>query len=255
MAPPFAVMTLRFPLMLVGVVLVSGPIGWALSAGAPRVLGGVPRSTSPSRALPRGWSYLAVARKDRLAIYRRPAHSSRPTLTLGKQISAGAPLTALVRRLRGHWAQIYLPVRPDGATGWVHIRFVKLETTAYALAVRLRTHRLLLSISGQVVHSFAIGVGRAVTPTPIGTYFVTELLKQRDPGGLYGPYAFGLSAYSGVFKHFGRGGDGQIGIHGTNEPQLVGRNVSHGCIRLRNPDMVWLTKRLPLGTPVTIGRE
>jgi lipoprotein-anchoring transpeptidase ErfK/SrfK len=43
-----------------------------------------------------------------------------------------------------------------------------------------------------------------------------------------------------------------IGIHGTNEPQLVGTDVSHGCIRLRNEDISRLVGLLPLGTPVEI---
>ncbi len=48
------------------------------------------------------------------------------------------------------------------------------------------------------------------------------------------------------------GGDGVIGIHGTNDPSSVGRDVSHGCIRLRNADVTYLAERLPLGTPVRI---
>jgi lipoprotein-anchoring transpeptidase ErfK/SrfK len=109
-------------------------------------------------------------------------------------------------------------------------------------------------MGSRVIRAFKIGVGRAVTPTPTGTYFITELLKQPDPAGPYGPFAYGLSAYSGVLSHFGRGGNGQIGIHGTDEPQFVGTNVSHGCIRLRNPDILWLRQRLPLGTPVSISQ-
>jgi lipoprotein-anchoring transpeptidase ErfK/SrfK len=150
---------------------------------------------------------------------------------------------------------VYLPVRPNGGTGWVKARAVKLRTTAYRLTIRLRSHRLLVSVGRRTVRRFRIGVGRAVTPTPTGTYFITELLRQPDPSGPYGPYAFGLSAHSGVLSHFGRGGNGQIGIHGTDEPALVGTDVSHGCIRLHNRDIIWLTKRLPLGTPVIINRH
>jgi len=95
-------------------------------------------------------------------------------------------------------------------------------------------------------------VGRSVLPTPKGRYYIVDLLKQPDPNGLYGPFAFGLSAYSHVLYSFG-GGPGQIGIHGTNEPDSIGRSASHGCIRLRNEDIVRLAHTLPLGTPVTIG--
>ena len=239
-------------------ILVSGAIGWGLSVNGPahtRIVPIVRRHATAPAELPKGWSYVAQSRGGTLAVYRRPAHGAHPALSLTTQVSAGEPLTALVRRIRGHWVQIYLPVRPDGATGWVHTRRVKLLTTAYSLAVHLRSHRLFLSIGKRVVRRFSIGVGRAVTPTPTGIYFITELLKQPDPNGLYGPFAFGLSAYSGVLRHFGRGGDGQIGIHGTDQPELVGTDVSHGCIRLRNPDILWLRKRLPLGTPVTIARD
>ena len=167
----------------------------------------------------------------------------------------GVRLALLVIRLKGPWIQTYLPVRPDRSTGWVRRSSITLVTTAYAVQVHLRAHRLSLLISDRVVRSIPIGVGQSVTPTPSGRYFITELLKQPDPTGPYGPYAFGLSAFSGVLTHFGRGGNGQIGIHGTDQPQLIGTDVSHGCIRVRNSDIIWLARRLPLGTPVVIDRS
>jgi lipoprotein-anchoring transpeptidase ErfK/SrfK len=69
--------------------------------------------------------------------------------------------------------------------------------------------------------------------------------------GPYGPYAYGLSGFSNVLTSFGSG-DGVIGIHGTNEPWLIGKDVSHGCIRMRNDDIERLAQFLPLGTPVEI---
>ena len=96
-----------------------------------------------------------------------------------------------------------------------------------------------------------IGVGRAVTPTPRGLAYVTQLLKQPDPHGVYGPWAFGLSIYSRVLTSFG-GGPGEVGIHGTDEPAGIGRDVSHGCIRLRNRAIERLARIVPLGTPVFI---
>ena len=90
-------------------------------------------------------------------------------------------------------------------------------------------------------------------PTPIGIYYIKELLKQPDPSGPYGPYAFALSAYSNVLYSFG-GGAGEIGIHGTNEPAALGSDVSHGCIRISNAAIARLARMLPLGTPVEIRR-
>jgi lipoprotein-anchoring transpeptidase ErfK/SrfK len=78
-------------------------------------------------------------------------------------------------------------------------------------------------------------------------------LKQPDPSGLYGPWAFGTSAFSDVLQSFG-GGPGQIGLHGTNYPQGIGTDVSHGCIRMSNTNITRLAHVLPLGTPLSILR-
>ena len=84
---------------------------------------------------------------------------------------------------------------------------------------------------------------------PTGTYIIVELLKQSDPRGPYGPYAFGLSAFSQVLYSFG-GGPGAIGLHGTDEPGKLGTDVSHGCIRVSKS--VRVAGVIPLGTPVII---
>jgi lipoprotein-anchoring transpeptidase ErfK/SrfK len=78
-----------------------------------------------------------------------------------------------------------------------------------------------------------------------------ELLKSGNPDGPYGPYAFGLSGFSNSLKSFA-GRDPVIGLHGTNQPQLLGRDVSNGCIRLSNEAITRLASMLPLGTPVEI---
>jgi lipoprotein-anchoring transpeptidase ErfK/SrfK len=93
-----------------------------------------------------------------------------------------------------------------------------------------------------------------VTPTPAGLYYITELLKQPNPLGTYGPYAFGLSAHSNVLHEFA-GRDGILGIHGTDFPNGIGTDVSHGCIRLSNRAITKLARLLPIGTPVRISRR
>ena len=47
-------------------------------------------------------------------------------------------------------------------------------------------------------------------------------------------------------------GGGMYGIHGTNEPHLIGLAVSHGCVRMRNRDVEELFELVPPGTKVTI---
>src|SRR5205823_1528678 len=114
-------------------------------------------------------------------------------------------------------------------TGWVRDRSVSLAYDTYAVVVSLSRHSVRLYHAGRLVLRTKAGVGRSVSATPSGTYFLVMLLKQPDPNGVYGPYAFGTSAFSNTYYHFG-GGPGEIGLHGTNEPQYLGTNVSHGCI-------------------------
>lgn len=109
--------------------------------------------------------------------------------------------------------------------------------------------QLTLLESGVVVKSYTAATGTGGTPTPHGNFYITELLQPTNSG--YGPYAFGLSAFSNVLSSFG-GGPGQIGLHGTDDAASIGHSASHGCIRLANPDITELATLLPLGTPITI---
>jgi lipoprotein-anchoring transpeptidase ErfK/SrfK len=86
-------------------------------------------------------------------------------------------------------------------------------------------------------------------PTPAGSFYVRELIRVPSPGGLYGPFAFGTSAYS-VLSDWP--GGGVVGIHGTNEPALIPGRPSHGCIRVPNPQIRRLARLMPIGTPVRI---
>jgi lipoprotein-anchoring transpeptidase ErfK/SrfK len=77
------------------------------------------------------------------------------------------------------------------------------------------------------------------------------LLQPPDPNGVYGAFAYGLSGFSNVLTSFA-GGEGVVGIHGTNDPSSIGKDVSAGCIRMSNEGIKKLAARLPLGVPVEI---
>jgi lipoprotein-anchoring transpeptidase ErfK/SrfK len=163
----------------------------------------------------------------------------------------GAPLVFLVEEEQPGWLRVLLPVRPNGATGWIRADAVTLSSTGYHIDVTLAAHRIVVADGDRVVDDEPIGVGRANTPTPGGAYYITELLQQPTPDGPYGPYAYGLSGYSNVLHAF-NGGAGIVGIHGTNDPAGLGHDVSHGCIRMSNAGISKLAHLLPLGTPVDI---
>lgn len=148
---------------------------------------------------------------------------------------------------------VQLPVRPNGSTGWVNASDVSLTVHDYRIEIELSAFELRLYKGEETLLTTAIGVGTQDTPTPGGTYYIKELLQPPSPDGVYGTYAYGLSGFSNVLESFA-GGNGVIGIHGTNQPDKIGFNVSAGCIRVTNETVSSLVEDfgLPLGVPVEI---
>ena len=179
------------------------------------------------------------------------ASEDEPTATLDNPNENGAPLVFLVEEDQGDWLKVLLPVRPNGSTGFVRASDVTVSENPYRIDIELVEHRLTVRKGDEVIVDEPIGVGTASTPTPGGKYYLKELLQPPDPEGAYGPYAYGLSGFSNVLEEF-NGGDGVIGIHGTNEPEAIGTDVSHGCIRVSNEAITEMAGILPLGTPVHI---
>jgi lipoprotein-anchoring transpeptidase ErfK/SrfK len=163
------------------------------------------------------------------------------------------PLVFLVLQDKGDWLQVSLPLPPNGQTGWIRTNQVILKKNHYRVDVSRSAHQLRVYKDNKLQKTYPVAIGTADTPTPGGTYFIRVLLKPPNPNGDYGPYAYGLSGYSAVLTNF-NGGNGVIGMHGTDEPQVVGHDASHGCIRLRNADITDLVTRfnLHLGTQVNI---
>jgi hypothetical protein len=252
----------------VGVVLASALVGLFLSAllsgggkSGPNA-DGLPGGTAPdgkfsiraaeSNKLDRYTSIVGTARSSSVLVRRAPSNGSKAHRLRARSVgSRRLPLVFLVKRRKPGWLDVYLPARPNLSSGWIRTSDVKLAADRYRLEVQLRRHRLIAWRGAKRIAQQPIAVGKSLSPTPTGRYYVTDLLRPPDPNGFYGPYAFGLSAHSTVFTSF-EGGDGQVGIHGTNDPSVIGTDVSHGCIRVTNATITRLAKLLPLGTPVTI---
>jgi lipoprotein-anchoring transpeptidase ErfK/SrfK len=214
------------------------------------IVGAATSSLADASKAPAATSIVAQGAGSRIAVFRSPT-AKRPSWVFRNPRAGGSPVVFLVLQRVPGWVQVRLAVRPDGSVGWVRARSVKLALDPYRVAVSLRGHRITVQLRGRTMIVAPVAVGRPALPTPTGHYYLVELLRQADPNGVYGPYAFGLSAYSHVLFTFG-GGPGQIGLHGTDEPWLLGTSVSHGCVRMANALIVRLAHILPLGTPVEI---
>lgn len=87
------------------------------------------------------------------------------------------------------------------------------------------------------IFQYPIAIGKPSTPTPVGNYLIAS--KILHPGGTTGSRWMGLNydAY---------------GIHGTNQPWLIGKMVSNGCVRMHNDHIEELFDIISLNTPVYI---
>ncbi|MGZ8649148.1 MAG: L,D-transpeptidase [Solirubrobacteraceae bacterium] len=148
------------------------------------------------------------------------------------------------------WVRVRLPVLPANTTGWVPREALGgYGVVTTRLVVDLATQRATLLRDGRPVLRADVGVGTPDAPTPRGEFHVrNKLTDYRSP--FYGPLAFGTSARSPTLTDWPAGGF--VGIHGTDEPARIPGRISHGCIRLRNPDIVRLARLMPVGTPLTI---
>lgn len=151
------------------------------------------------------------------------------------------------------WLQVQISRRPNGTTAWIHASDVKVRGVDNRIVVEREARQLTVyrGTSSDVLFQAAVADGAPATPTPLGDFFVDIVVKVDRPAGAYGPYQLSVAAFSDVLHSFG-GGPGQIAIHGTNHPELIGKFVSNGCVRLNNDDITALADLAPVGTPVQI---
>lgn len=192
-----------------------------------------------------------VARTDReLPVFGTPG-AAEPTTVLPPTTGFGSPRALRVVAEADGWLEVALPVRPNGSTGWVRRADVELRTVDESIVIDLGARTLTLLDGGTEVLTTPVAVGSSDNPTPTGDFYVVDKLDTGDATGPYGRFALGLSAFSDVLTEFA-GGDGQVGVHGTNDPSSIGRAVSHGCIRVPGDVAERLNATVNLGTPVVI---
>jgi lipoprotein-anchoring transpeptidase ErfK/SrfK len=197
----------------------------------------------------------AVVRKGATA-YRGPGR--KPFATFGRLNQNRFPtvfrVVSAIRRsdCTPTWYRVQLPMKPNGVEGYVRAGAVSVTSVRTRIVVQVSRRRLTFFRRGRPVLHAAVAVGSTATPTPTGSYYVNQLLIPSDPFGPYGPGAIGISAFSNVLTGWTQGGP--IAIHGTNEPWSIGRAVSNGCIRVRNPILRRLFWQTRAGTPVIIER-
>jgi len=165
----------------------------------------------------------------------------------------GGLLTLLVTKGResDDWIEVLLPVRPNHTTAWVRSRDFDFTTTRHRVEISISERLLRAYLADELLAETHVVIGRDGTPTPHGRFYINERIQKPNPNGAYGPWILSLAAFSETLETFD-GGIPVIGVHGTNQPQLIGEARSNGCVRLPNEVVDLLANTLPLGTPVVI---
>jgi len=144
------------------------------------------------------------------------------------------------------WYRVSIPMRPNGTYGWIPANTVSLSPTHGQIVVDISSRTIDLFHNGRHVWHGKVAVGAPGRETPRGRYFVAaRFVPYRDP--FLGVFAVETSAYSKLTEW---PGGGVVGIHGTSEPWLLGKAVSHGCVRVANITAKKLERYAPLGTPI-----
>jgi lipoprotein-anchoring transpeptidase ErfK/SrfK len=146
------------------------------------------------------------------------------------------------------WYRVSIPMRPNGTYGWIPARTVSLAPTISQIVIDRSARTIDIYRHGKHAWHGIVAVGAPGRETPLGHFYVAaRFVPYHDP--FLGVFAEETSAYSKLTEW---PGGGVVGIHGTDEPQLLGQAVSHGCVRVANTTAVALKRLAPLGTPIWI---
>ena len=187
---------------------------------------------------------------ETIALRQRPG--GRILARVGDRTEFGSVQTLGVALKRGPWLAVRSPALGNTRLGWVDGRRLRLLHRSVWIDVDLSARTLSLVERGTIYRRDAVGIGATDTPTPTGTFYVTDKL----PGPRFGPYygccILALSGRQPHLPHGWSGGD-RLAIHGTPTPTF-GQAVTNGCIHLPDVVLTVLMKDVPLGARVAIHR-
>lgn len=131
---------------------------------------------------------------------------------------------------------------------------VSNAASKHMIIVNTKKNTLNYYVNYTLVKKFRCATGKASTPTPQRKTTIVNKIKNRpfyktgipggDPRNPLGKRWMGLNIDGTQGSTYG--------IHGNNNEKSIGKNVSHGCIRMHNSEVEWLFDQVPLGTVVLI---
>ncbi len=216
-------------------------------------------------ASPTGWVQVPTPHRSaplHVIAEVRPGHAlalrSRPFGRVLARVGAKTPFgsqraLSVVTTRHGRWLAVTEAGVGNNRVVWVDAKSggLRYAHTRFELDVDLSARTLTVRRNSAAVRRLSIGVGRAGSPTPTGTFAVTDKLNGGAYSAVYGCCILALSATQPDLPAGWSGGN-RIAIHGTLSSSDFGRAVSAGCVHASDSDLHYLMHTVPLGTPVVI---
>jgi hypothetical protein len=191
----------------------------------------------------------------------RPGHAlalrSRPLgpvlARVGSRTPFGSQRALGVVATHGRWLAVTDAAVGNNRLVWVDAKSgaLRYTRTRFEIDVDLSSRSLIVRRNGTTVSRLSVGVGRAGSPTPTGTFAITDKLDGGAYSAAYGCCILSLSATQPNLPVGWTGGN-RIAIHGTLSASDFGRAVSAGCVHASDSGLRYLMRTVPLGTPVVI---
>ena len=246
---------MRSPVAAATVGLALAGCGGEAAPPAPRgdafaVVAGSGQADDGSEERPRRRGRFATAAVERRAALRA-SPGGRVVARIGTRTEFGSRRVLAVTERRGGWLRVMASERPNGRSAWLRRSAARLGSTNVWIRVDRSRRELTLRRGGRVLRRFPVAVGRPGTPTPLGRFAVTDRLRSQRADSPYGCCAIALSGHQTKLLPGWPGGD-RLAIHGTPNPETVGRPASLGCMRAGARDIRALMRAVPLGAVVVV---
>ncbi|HMJ77997.1 MAG TPA: L,D-transpeptidase, partial [Iamia sp.] len=197
--------------------------------------------------LPRPWpdSFLvADATGPGVPLFSKPGVAVPSGRVMENPSWEGLALSFLVRERTTEWLHVQLMSRPNSALAWIKRSDVTLRRVQNHIVIEREARRITVFHGEEQIYQASVATGKAESPTPLGTFFVDGVIRLSPPHKAYGTGQLSFTGFSEVYESFG-GGIGQVAMHGTQNPALIGTPASHGCVRMRNEDIEKLYPMVP----------
>jgi lipoprotein-anchoring transpeptidase ErfK/SrfK len=191
-------------------------------------------------------SDVAIPKRGVVLVHAAPG-STRILTRVGARTAFGSPARMAVLGGAGEWLVVISAALGNRVRGFVHRTKVRLVHVPFSLEVDRSARMLTVWRMGVALQRFPVGVGRAISPTPLGRFSITDKLENFMTS-VYGCCIVVLSGRQTQMPPGWYGGD-RLAIHvGAG----AGEAVSAGCLRADERDVRYLLATIPLGTQVVI---